>query len=130
MTRPGMTKRLARLEAIMAEGMLDPTPGELLNARVLGRWRIVVSPIGFTAIRGDLMENGVWTGAEIYTTPLLRLELDQGWVRTFSAIYLLSGAEPGEDVLVDEEMRRAIERNRELIPARPWMFEPPDWSRR
>lgn len=56
MTRPGMTERLARLEAIMAEGMLDPTTGELLTARVLGRWRVVVSPFGFTAIWGDLME--------------------------------------------------------------------------
>jgi len=123
-----MTERLDRLEAMMAEGMLDPTPGELLTARVLGRWRVVVSPFGFTAIRGDLMENGVWTGAEIYTTPLLRLEQGLGWARTFSALYRLDLPAPGAVIPPDEELRRLIHINRSLIPAQSWALEPPDWS--
>lgn len=130
MIRPSWALRVARLEAIMAEAMLDPTTADLLGAPVLDSWRIVVSPLGFTALRGDLMENGAWTGAEIYTTPLLRLEQSEGWARTFSALYRLNAPAPDAALPSDEKSKLAIDRNRKLIPTRPWMFEPPDWSRR
>lgn len=73
-----MTERPAHLEAILADGMLDPTPANLLAARVLVRWRIVVSPSGFTGLRGDLLKNGVWTGRK--STPHRCFGWSRAWV--------------------------------------------------
>ena len=134
MELPNIAARLARLEALVEKAKLDPTPEELFDAPTLGHWRIIENPFGFTVLEGNVAAHpvlrGDLRGLSIYTSPLLRLELGLGWARTFSRFYRLSEPKPGRILLSDEDLARAIERNRQLIPTRPWMFEPPDWSRR
>ena len=130
MERPDMAARLARLNALMEKAKLDPTPDELLDAPTLGHWRVIENPFGFTVLDGVVAGHPVLHGASIYTSPLLRLELDMGWARTLSRFYRLAEPMPVRILPSDEQLAHAIECNRQLIPTRPWMFEPPDGSRR
>lgn len=128
--RPGWPARLARLDAIIAAGPLEATATELMNALVLRDWRIVTDTLGFTGLLGKILRDGVQTGATIYTSPLLRLDLRQGWARAFSTVYRIDAHVPGLPLLSDEELRLAIARNIALIPVHPWNFEPAHWSTR
>lgn len=129
-----MTGGQARLETLMEKARLDPTPEQLLDAPTLVHRRIIENPFGFTVLDGHIAAHpvlrGDLRGLSIYTSPLLRLELGLGWARTFSRFYRVAEPMPGRIMPSDEEVARAIERNRQLIPTRPCMFEPPDWSRR
>lgn len=125
-----MAKRLARLEGLMDEAMREPTPTQLEAALLIHPWQIYENRLGFTVLIGKVSMRSGLTGAEIRTSPLLRLEMHQGWARTFEASYRLGAYVADRMGPSDAEIQRAIDRNRQLIPTRPWRFEPPDSSRR
>ncbi len=124
-----MAKRHARLETLIDEAIREPTPTELQAALLIDPWQICEDPLGFTVLIGKASLPSGLTGAEIRTSPLLRLEMHQGWARTLQAYYRLGEYVSDRTGLSDAEIQRAIDRNRQLIPSRPSRFEPPGSSR-
>lgn len=117
----------------------DPTDDDVDMSPHLDFWQTVATPFGTTILIGHARGHPVVDGPWIHTSPLLRISRSAGWARTFSRFYQLGkplvDADPdaGEAILISASARGyravppialgdAMQRNREFILERPWIF--------
>ena len=79
----------AAVQAALDRADLDPTGGDLATAPFLDRWEVVQDPFDFTIMLGRVTGHPTLRGPAIRTSPLMRLNAQAGWARTFSRFYRL-----------------------------------------
>ncbi len=79
----------AEVQAALDRADLDPTEGDLAMAPFLDRWEVVRDPFDFTIMLGRVTGHPTLRGPAIRTSPLMRLNAQAGWARTFSRFYRL-----------------------------------------
>lgn len=128
----------AKMQVVLDLAEVDPTPDTLTDAPHLDLWHVVRDPNGYTVLMGRVTGHPIVRGPMIYTSPLLRIDIEAGWARTFSRFYSLgaplSDAGPAAETAAIaaaaaigyrqsriDDLPKAMRRNRKRILARPWI---------
>lgn len=89
----------ATVQAAIDRADLDPNERDLATAPFLDRWEVVRDAFDFTIMLGRVTGHPTLRGPAIRTSPLIRLNAQAGWARTFSRFYRLgvplSKVDPG-----------------------------------
>lgn len=87
------------VQAAIDRADLEPTEGDLAAAPFLDRWEVVRDAFDFTIMLRRVTGHPTLRGPTIRTSPLMRLNAQAGWARTFSRFYRLgvplSKVDPG-----------------------------------
>lgn len=129
----------AAVQAAIDRADLDPNEGDLAMAPFLDRWEVVRDAFDFTIMLGRVTGHPTLGGPAIRTSPLMRLDVQAGWARTFSRFYrrgmplskvdpdnratfLAAAAAKGFNRSPPDDIVEGIRRNRDLIPKNAALF--------